>query len=88
MTRSQSKKLAKTQGPLATMDIIQMVKMAQLTIHNHKIRDLIAPMIKEVKITLYKMFQVSLCGSRQLLSVKIRNISITNATETRLASQL
>lgn len=56
---------------------------------NCKIRDLIAPMIKGVKITLYnKMFQVPLCGSRQLLSVKLCNISITNATETRAASQL
>lgn len=54
MTRTQSNKLAETQGPLATIDIIQMVKMAQLTTHNCKIRDLIAPVIKEVKITLYK----------------------------------
>lgn len=38
------------------MDIIPMVKMAQLTIHECKIRDLIAQMIKEVKITLYKTY--------------------------------
>lgn len=80
--------LAKTQGPLATMDIIPMVKMAWLSIHNCKIRDLTALTIKEVKITHYKTYFRFHYVDPDSSRVKICNISITNATETRLASQL
>lgn len=54
MTSTQLNMLGKTRGPLATIDIIQMVKMAQLPTHNSKTSDLIAPAIEEIKITSYK----------------------------------